>query len=613
MVVEKDIKKEMVIALSGKPNSGKSSIFNMLTGARQKVGNYPGVTVERREGFLYIDNKKFHIFDLPGSYSLNTVSLDEKVSSDFLKGNIDNVSKPDLVICIIDATSLQLSLGLVLEIIDLGIPVLALLNKIDIAERLGRKIDIEMLKEELGVLDVIPFTVSNNEGKGELLSKISNLNLNLYKPKESINEDYSKTTTKIIDKVLIDSGMRNKLTETIDKFLLHKIFGPVFFLLIVFCVFQSIFVLSALPNSIIDNCITKFIIFLREVLPDSILKDLLIDGVMTGVGSIVMFLPQIMILFCFILVLEDSGYMARVAFLMDGLMKKVGLSGKSFIPLLSGFGCSIPGIMATRTIANKKERLITILVLPLIACSARLPVYTLIISVFIPKKLVFGFFELQGFVLFFLYVIGVLAAILVAYLLKNRLENQESNLSLFEMPYYTMPRLKNIMLGVWEKSYIFLSRAGTTILSIMVVLWFLASYPKAPEGATEPDIMYSFVSTIGKFLLPVFEPLGFTWQMVISLIPGVIAREVSIAVLATIYSISSDTMSSLGSLIANKWSLASALSFLTWYVFAPQCLATVVVVKKETNGWKWPIVMVSYLIALSYIASFVVYNIFKGL
>ncbi len=603
---------ETGIALVGKPNSGKSALFNALTGARQKVANYPGVTVERKEGYFRLgDGTPVRLLDLPGTYSLRAESQDEQITSDALQGKITDTPLPEILICLVDATCLRLSLPLVFEVLSLGLPVILVLNKMDVATRLGYQISKTALSEELGV-PVVAMSATRRGDTAALLDAIaSEIKKSApLKPQKFVPKAYTNQVRHLMEKVLIQRGKRDKATTILDNVFLHPLWGGISFLIIISLVFQGVFNLATLPMDMIDKGVTELIGFVNNTLPDSAFKSLLGDGIIAGVGSVVIFLPQILILFLFILVLEDSGYMARAAFLLDRMMGRVGLHGKAFIPLLSSFACAIPGIMAARTIENTRDRLVTILIAPLMTCSARLPVYTLIISAFIPNTPVFGFFRLQGLVLLGLYLAGILSAMLVAVVIRRFFLKGKRTPFLLEMPDYSLPNLRNIVLGLLERSKAFLMRAGRIILPLMILVWFLSSYPQAPEGVSGPDILYSFAGMIGHFLSPVFEPLGFNWQMVVALIPGMAAREVAVGVLGTVYALSSDaSLQSLGSALAAQWSLPTALSFLTWYVFAPQCLATLGVVRRETNSWFWPFIMLCYLMALAYLCSFIVFNL----
>lgn len=608
-------KKDIYLALVGKPNSGKTALFNALTGARQKVANYPGVTVERKEGLVPLGGgESVRLLDLPGAYSLQATSQDEQITHDMLHGKIAGFDAPDFVLCMADATNMRLSLPLVLEVQALGIPMLLVLNKMDVAHRLGIHISVEALSAELGV-PVVPM-VATKSHKENTLQEIIKEQIALL-PEEKPHElpsyspvDSVRRLQHILQTVMVSAGKHDRATRVLDSVLLHPLWGMLSFLLIVSLAFQGVFNFAEAPMDAIDGGISWLVEQLHAVLPEGYFRSLVADGVVAGVGSVIIFLPQVLILFFFILVLEDSGYMARAAFLLDRIMGRVGLHGKSFIPLLSSFACAIPGIMATRTIENPRDRIVTILIAPLMTCSARLPVYTLIISAFIPNDPVFGFFRLQGVVLFGLYLAGIVSAMIVAFVMRSVFMRGKRTPLLLEMPDYALPNARNLFLGLYERVKIFISRTGRIILPLMILVWFLSSFPAAPEGATEPDILYSFAGIIGHFMAPLFAPLGFNWQMVVALIPGMAAREVAVAVLGTVYAISAEgDVDSLAAILSAEWSLPTALAFLTWYVFAPQCLPTLGVVKRETNGWRWPLVMLVYLMTMAYTASYVVYRI----
>ncbi len=609
-------KQHKTIALVGKPNSGKTALFNALTGARQKVANYPGVTVERKEGLLQLpDGEMVTLLDLPGSYSLKSESQDERIARDVLLGNITGVDKPDMVVCIADATNLRLSLPLVLEVIALGLPVTLVLNKMDVAKRLGYEISIERLSQQLGGITVLPMVATKVRSTQPLKETIADQLQHLPSAtKEMAPQGESIDLQQVLKAAMVRHGQRDRVTATLDKLLLHPIFGTLAFLVIVFLTFQSVFSLAAMPMDMIDGFIGWLMETIGAHMPDSSLKDLITEGIIAGVGSVIIFLPQVLILFFFILLLEDTGYMARAAFLLDRIMGRVGLHGKAFIPLLSSFACAIPGIMATRTIESPRDRLVTILIAPLMTCSARLPVYALIISAFIPNDPVFWGFGLQGIVLFGLYISGIISAMIIAFVLRRFFFKGGRAPLLLEMPDYSLPHARNLLLGLWERARIFVLRAGRIILPLMILVWFLSSYPAAPEDAEGSSILYSFAGIIGTFIAPIFAPLGFNWQMVVALIPGMAAREVAVGVLGTVYAVSAEeNIDSLASLLASEWSLPTALAFLTWYIFAPQCLPTLGIVKRETNSWKWPVVMFCYLMGVAYLASMGVYHLSSGL
>lgn len=599
------------IVIIGKPNCGKTAIFNALTGSRQKVANYPGVTVERKEGQFKLGDKNVRIFDLPGTYSLSPDSPDEKITKDVLLGNMPSIPKPDFAVCVMDAANISLCLKLALQVKQTGIPFIVALNMADHAEKRGSKIDLQKLSDLLGV-PVVKSVAIKRSGLDELKNAIANYDYKNYSiPPEEENKNITDKAQDILNKVIISKPLIDRKTYKIDRLLLHPVFGFLFLLLTVFVIFQAVFNLASYPMDMIDGAVTWLANFANDHLPDSSLKSLISDGIIAGVGSVIIFLPQIIILFFFILLLEDTGYMARAAFLLDRVMGGVGLQGKSFIPLFSSFACAIPGIMATRTIDNSRDRLITIMIAPLMTCSARLPVYALIISAFIPNQQVYGMFSLQGLVLFGLYIAGIISALIVAFIIRKFLLKGQTSHLIIEMPSYHLPNMRNLLLGLYERAKVFLKRAGGIILSIMIVLWFLSSFPKI-DGAA-PEVQKSFAGVIGKFLEPVFAPIGFNWEIVIALIPGMAAREVAVAALGTVYALSGDdtqVTESLAHLLQNSWSFATAMSFLVWYIFAPQCIATLAAVKRETNSWKMMWLMTIYLFGLAYLGSFITYRVF---
>lgn len=620
------------VALIGNPNCGKTALFNALTGARQKVANYPGVTVDQKRGtFLTNSGHKIVLLDLPGTYSLRARSQDEAITRDIVLGNFSkNQRQPDLFLCVADTTNLHLGLRLVLELKKLGKPIILALNMADIAEKRGFSIDFKKLSESLGNIPVVSTIAISKQGINALLlqidasindiiqkqcAKVQKKNLETLWIEPSVQEvrKYHKEIEQILKSSHRIQGCTSIWTDRFDKIFLHPFFGLLSLFLILFAMFQAVFSWAKIPQ----DAIQAFIAFLQNLIisamADGSLRSLLVDGILAGVGSVLVFIPQILALFFFILLLEDTGYMARAAFLMDKIMGSVGLNGKAFIPLLSSHACAIPGIMATRTIENKKDRLITILIAPLMTCSARLPVYTLIISAFIPSKSVFGIFNLQGVVLFCLYFCGIISALLMAFIFKFILHDKQKPFLLLELPSYRIPRVRNLILGLWERAKIFLQRAGTIILALMVIVWFLCSYPKyTSENPFDVPIQHSFAGMLGKAITPLLEPIGFNWQIAIALIVGFTAREVAIATLGTIYALSAsgDTlMTNLSQILVNTWTLPTALAFLAWYVFAPQCAATLAVTKRETNSWLWPIVMFTYMLVLAYSFAWVVYHI----
>jgi ferrous iron transport protein B len=607
------------LSLIGVPNCGKTALFNRLTGSRQKVANYPGVTVERKEGRFAgpATGRTYRLLDLPGAYSLEPTSLDEAIARDVVLGRHASEPPPDLLVCVVDATNLRLNLRLVLELKRLGRPLIVALNMSDLARSRGYRVDRAALEQALGV-PVVETVAVQTGGEKALVEAIDRQVFEqsigrIEAPVVSAAdvEATQREVRRILDQVGYRVPARLALLTRLDALVLHPVAGPLLLAVLLFLMFQAVFSWAELPMNAIEASVAAVGEWIGSVLSEGPLRSLLVDGIVAGVGSVLVFLPQILILFFFVLVLEDSGYLPRAAFLLDRLMGKVGLSGRAFIPLLSSFACAIPGIMATRTIPSPRDRIATILIAPLMTCSARLPVYALLIGAFIPAQAV-GIFNLKGLVLFGLYLAGVLGAMLVAFVLKLTMMRGHERPLLMELPEYRMPNLRNLAIGLWERVRIFLQRVGTIILALMVVLWFLSSFPAPPPGASGPPIEYSIAGMLGRGLQYVFEPIGFNWQISIALVPGLAAREVAVAALGTVYSMSAsgdDVSDALTPIIASTWSLATALSLLAWYVFAPQCLSTLAVVKRETNSWRYPLIMAGYLFALAYFASFVTYRV----
>jgi ferrous iron transport protein B len=609
-----------LIALVGNPNCGKTALFNILTGSRQKVANYAGVTVERKEGSLLTPSGvRIRVLDLPGAYSLDPLTPDEQVTADVLLGRRAGETQPDFILCVTDATNLRQNLRLVLSLKRLGLPMVVALNMTDIARRKGIVIDTHALAAELGVPVVETIGVKTS-GVRALIDVLDTTAIPRRPTKASawmplsgtdIEHD-QKEVRRILKAVGGDRLDGVTFSDRLDALVLHPVLGPAILAVILFLVFQAVFAWAQVPMDAIKYGVAAFGGWLGTAMPASLLKGLLIDGVLAGVGSVLVFLPQIIILFFFILVLEDSGYLPRAAFLLDRVMGSVGLSGRAFIPLLSSFACAIPGIMATRTIQNPRDRLATIMIAPLMTCSARLPVYALIIGAFIPRRVVWGGLQLQGLVLFALYVAGVASAMAVAFVLKRAGRRGGYQALMLELPAYHWPNLRNLGIGLWQRVEIFMTRVGTIILSLMVILWALSSFPAPPPGATGPAIQYSIAGHLGAWLAVLFKPIGFNWQISIALVPGLAAREVAVGALGTVYALSatgSDMSSALTPLITQSWSLPTALSLLAWYVFAPQCLSTLATVKRETNSWRYPVIMAAYLFAMAYAGSWITYRI----
>jgi len=609
-----------LVALVGNPNCGKTALFNILTGSRQKVANYAGVTVERKEGSLLTPSGlRVRVLDLPGAYSLDPLTPDEQVTADVLLGRRAGEPTPDFVVCVTDATNLRQNLRLVLSLKRLGLPMVVALNMTDIARRKGIAIDAQRLAAELGVPVVATIGIKSG-GVRALIKVLETVSIPAHARQAAawrtpsaadIAHDQAEVR-RILGAVGGDRLDGVTLSDRIDAVVLQPVLGPLILALILFLVFQAVFAWAQLPMDAIKTGVAAFGGWVGTILPASLFKDLLVNGVLAGVGSVLVFLPQIIILFFFILLLEDSGYLPRAAFLLDRVMGSVGLSGRAFIPLLSSFACAIPGIMATRTIQNPRDRLATIMIAPLMTCSARLPVYALIIGAFIPRRTIWGGLELQGVVLFALYILGVVGAMAVAYVLKRGGKSGRNQALMLELPAYHWPNLRNLGIGLWQRVEIFLTRVGTIILALMVILWALSSFPAPPPGATGPAIQYSIAGHLGAWLAVVFAPIGFNWQISIALVPGLAAREVAVGALGTVYALSatgSDVSGALTPLIAQSWSLPTALSLLAWYVFAPQCLSTLATVKRETNSWRYPIIMAAYMFALAYAGSWLTYRI----
>ena len=611
----------MHLALVGTPNSGKTSLFNALTGSRQKVANYPGVTVERKEGFFVTPlGRQVSVVDLPGTYSLRGRSPDEEITRDFVLGRAAGESPPDLVLCVADSTNLRLTIRLLLELKKTGRPLLLVLNMFDIATRRGVTVDAPRMSEMLGVPVATSIAVRKG-GTAELLRKTDEIAMQTQaSPQQNLWQPLSvgelRTTQREADRIIAATvslpAKPDSWTARIDAVVLHPVAGLAILGLILLVMFQAVFAWAQPLMELLSDSFTTLGQFVHDTLPAGLLQSFLQNGVISGVGSVIVFLPQIIIIFLFILLLEDFGYMARAAFLMDRIMGGAGLHGRAFIPLLSSFACAIPGIMATRVIDNRRDRLTTILIAPLMTCSARIPVYTLIISAFIPDRQVWGWINLRGLVMFGLYAAGIGSALGVSFLIKFfMLRDYAPAPFMLELPDYKLPRLKSIAIGVYTRAKMFLQRAGTTIFSMMVLIWFLASFPTPPAGAEGPAINYSLAAIIGQALAPLFAPLGFNWQIVVALIPGMAAREVAVAALGTVYAIEGGKQAAdqIGQVLATKWSLATALSLLAWYIFAPQCASTLAVIRRETGGMRWMALTFAYMFALAYAASLVTYNV----
>jgi len=597
-----------LVAVAGSPNAGKSALFNALTGARQKVGNYPGVTVERHSGRLTLaDGRPIELVDLPGAYSLDPASPDEAVTRDVLLGKQKGERQPDALVIVVDASNLDNHLRFALQLIELGLPTIVALNMIDLAKRDGLELDAKRLEAELGV-PVIETVAVRKRGIAELQTALDDL---LSAPSCPITE---RVPTELIllqrrardiatASVISESPVR-RWTHRLDSILLHPVAGPVILAAILFLMFQAVFTWATVPADALEAATLAVGNWIGDALPDGPLRSLIIDGVFAGVGAVIVFLPQILILFAFILVLESTGYMVRAAFIMDRLMSSAGLSGRAFIPLLSSFACAVPGIMATRTIDDPKDRLTTILVAPLMTCSARLPVYTLIIAAFIPPASVGPGIGVQGLVLFGLYVAGIAGALLAALVLRRTVVKGGGGQFMMELPKYQVPRLADVAIGLWQRTAIFLKRAGTIILATTIILWALASFPQAGPGEKQSDV--SIAGHIADGIHTIVAPIGFNKDISLALLPAMAAREVAVAAIGTVYSLDAEDEQGLQTLeqrLSGRWTLPTALAFLAWFVFAPQCISTIAVTRRETNGWKWPLFMVGYLFVLAYVAA----------
>ena len=603
------------VALVGNPNSGKTALFNQLTGSRQKVANYTGVTVERKEGRMRAPSgREFAILDLPGAYSLQPASLDEAITRDLCRGFYPGEAAPDVLLCVIDATNLRLHLRFALELRELGKPMVVALNMVDAAQRRGIQIDVAALERALGV-PVVETVAVRKHGAQALVERMDAMVPHLGAPVVAVDgqgADYHAQVRAILDASVSMPSRTAKIDDTLDRWLLHPVFGLVTLVVVMFLIFQAVF---AWATPMMDG-IEALFGWLGEqagaVLPEGPLASLITDGIIAGLGGVVVFLPQILILFAFILALEESGYLPRAAFLLDRMMASAGLSGRSFIPLLSSFACAVPGIMATRSIQDPRDRLATILVAPLMTCSARLPVYALLIGAFIPDEKV-GIFNQQGLVLFGLYIAGILSALLMSWVMKKWRRDKSEHPLMLELPSYRIPHPRDLAVGLYERGMIFLKRVGGIILSLTILLWFLLSFPGAPANATMPAIDYSYAGQLGHAMTAIFAPLGFNWQICIALIPGMGAREVAVSSLATIYALSAPdddaAISALTPIVSDGWTLATGLSLLVWFIYAPMCISTLATIKRETNSWKQVSFATVYLFAAAYIAALITYQV----
>ncbi|WP_372178812.1 ferrous iron transporter B [Xanthomonas axonopodis pv. phyllanthi] len=603
------------LALVGNPNSGKTALFNQLTGSRQKVANYTGVTVERKEGhFRAPSGREFAVLDLPGAYSLQPASLDEAITRDLCRGFYPGEPAPDVLVYVMDATNLRLHLRFALELRELGRPMIVALNMMDAAQRRGIVIDLPALEQALGV-PVVETVAVRRGGAKVLVERLDAQAARLAAPAANPPADgnYHALVRQILSAAVTMPTRTSRVDDALDRWLLHPIWGLVTLAVVMFLIFQAVYAWAAPVMDLIDGGTAALGEWVGATLPEGPLNSLLKDGVIAGLGGVIVFLPQILILFAFILALEESGYLPRAAFLLDRMMSVAGLSGRSFIPLLSSFACAVPGIMSTRSIQDPRDRLATIMVAPLMTCSARLPVYALLIGAFIPQKTVWGIFNQQGLVLFGLYAAAIVSALLVSWTMKKWRRDKSEHPLMLELPSYRVPQVRDLALGLWERAWIFLKRVGGIILALTILLWFLLSFPEAPANATLPAIDYSFAGRIGHAMAVFFAPLGFNWQICIALIPGLAAREVAVASLATVYALSAAdddaAAQALSPLISDGWSLATALSLLVWYIYAPMCISTLATIKRETNSWKQMTISAVYLFALAYLASLVTYQL----
>ncbi|GAB3383784.1 ferrous iron transport protein B [Lysobacter fragariae] len=607
------------LALVGNPNCGKTALFNLLTGSRQKVANYAGVTVERKEGRFHAPSgRHYALLDLPGAYSLHAASLDEAITRDLCRGFYPGEPAPDVIVCVVDATNLRLHLRFALEVRELGKPMVLAVNMMDAAKRRGIEVDLAALERELGV-PVVPTVAVRHDGARALVAKLDTIADTLHEPRVHLGdgarldtEALHSETRRLLSLAVTMPRRTAEIDDALDRWLLHPVIGLLSLAVVMFLIFQAVYAWATPLMDLIDAGTAALGAWAGSVLPQGPLSSLIVKGIIAGVGGVIVFLPQILILFAFILALEESGYLPRAAFLLDKMMASAGLSGRSFIPLLSSFACAIPGIMATRSIQDPRDRLATIIVAPLMTCSARLPVYALLISAFIPQQKV-GWFNLQGLVLFALYAAGILSALMVSWVMKKWRRDKSEHALLLELPSYRLPHPRDLALGLWERAAIFLKRVGGIILALTILLWVLLTFPGAPADAVGPAIDYSFAGRIGHAMTTLFAPVGFNWQICIALIPGLAAREVAVSSLATVYALSATddaaAAQALSPLIADGWSLATALSLLVWYIYAPQCISTLATIKRETQSWKQVAISAGYLFALAYLASMLTYQV----
>jgi ferrous iron transport protein B len=642
---EADLSRALTIAVAGNPNAGKTSLFNSLTGLRQRVANFPGVTVESRIGMwtLAPDLPRAQLIDLPGLYSLDVTSIDEQIARDILVGRAPGLTKPDAIVVVVDATNLVRNLYLATQLIDTGIPVVVALTMFDLAERSLLKIDVDKLSAALGV-PVVPFVAKQGRGTRELAQAVLTAvaqhdgggntesepvdQTNPQRQRANTIRRYSLIEQIVNDTVHAGDDEGRSVSERIDAVVTHRFVGPLILLLVMILVFQTIFSWANLPMNLIDHVFGALGEAVRAHFPKGILTDLLADGVIAGVGGVLVFLPQIFLLFFFISVLEDSGYMARAAFLMDRVMRSFGLHGKAFMPLLSSFACAVPGIMATRTIENPKDRLATIMIAPFMSCSARLPVYTLMIAAFFSGQKVLGFLSLGVVIILGMYALGIAVAIIVAWILKHTILHAPATPFVMELPPYRWPSVANVGHAIFQRVGLFVKRAGTVILAISILLWALAAFPRASsttlplgegKGERATQVQNSFAGRAGRVIEPLIKPLGFDWKIGIGLISSFAARETIISTLSIVYNVGADSSVKSTSLVdamrsakrpdgSPVWTPLVGLSLMIFFVLACQCMSTVAIVRRETNSWRWPLFMVSYMLVLAYVASLITYQ-----
>jgi ferrous iron transport protein B len=611
----------MVAALAGTPNSGKTSLFNAITGSNQKVGNYPGVTVERKVGSVKLEGgATLLLVDLPGTYSLNAQSPDERITLDVIQGRTSTELEPSVIVAIADATNLEGTLGFVLELKGLGKPVVAVLNMADLAKKRGIQIDMEVLVNELGC-PVVATAAPKKQGIAELLSLVAaqkgakSPTVASEAPGTAIDNVVARfdEVDRILKKAIVKPIARDVWTERIDAIVLRPIVGWAILLTSLVFMFQAVFTWAEAPMGWIEDGLGWLATGVKANLSNEFIASLLCDGIISGVGSVVVFLPQILILFFFIFLLEASGYMARAAFLMDRLLAFFGLQGRSFVPLLSSFACAIPGMMATRTIQNPKDRLLTLMVSPLMTCSARIPVYVMLIAAFVPNKTVLGIFTLPGLTMFALFLFGIIGALATAYALKSTVLKSSSSSFVLELPTYKLPSFAQVFFNVYQRGKIFLKRAGTIILSVSIALWVLSTFPRPPKDFTGPSINYSLAGRLGQVIEPVLRPLGFDWRIATGMVPGFAAREVMVSALATVFAVEGEseeaTSDNLSKKVQSVWGFPTGAALLAWYIFSPQCVSTFAVARRETNGWKWPAIMFGYMLGLAYVSAFLTFQI----